>query len=121
GAGEVGATVADDLVVRDRDIGVRLTCAIIDGPGVDVGRTDADGAAIGAAVALDQIVGDVEVVGICVEEEAATLGLQDARELVGVAAFLDRRSLAAERLVDVAGEVLLIATGNLEAVHGRRV
>ena len=97
--------VGDDPVVGDDDVVV-----LVVGVGRrQVRRADADGA-VGAAVVLDHVVGDLQVAGVGVGEDRAALRDQAAGQAGGRAADG----------VDVAGEALLVAAAQVEAVDRRR-
>ena len=106
-AGEVGAGIGDDPVAGNDDVVVLV---------VGVGRrqvrsADADGA-VGAAVVLHHVVGDLQVACIGVGKDRAALGGESAGLAGGQAG--DR--------VDVGRETLLIAAAQIEAVdRGRRI
>ena len=68
--------------------------------------------AVGAAVVLDHVVGDLQVAGVGVGEDRAALGRR--RWPAG-------RWAAAADLVDVAREALLVAAAEVEAVDRRAV
>ena len=97
----IGAGIGDNAVVGDDD-------ALVVAAGVggrQVRRADADGA-VGTAVVLYHVVGDLQVAGIGVGEDRAALCDQAAGQ-AGHTAADD---------VDIAGEALLVAAAQVEAV-----
>ena len=70
-AGQVRAAVLVDAVEGDADVVVLVR--------PDVRGAEPDAAAVGAAVALDHVVRDLEGVGLGVDVDAAALGLDGGR------------------------------------------
>ena len=102
-AGQVGAAIGEDAVVGDAQVVVVVEV------GGNIGRTDTDGA-IRAAVVLNNVVGDLQVVGARIGEDGAALDLEIWTG--------KRAGEAAKDGVQVAGDVLLITAADVEPVDG---